>query len=1262
MENLELTFQAENQELTATNFTPPLFVASNTVAWIKAKFSLGTNWDCWSLGAVKAMWKFKGEVYSAVLDAEGVCTIPHEVLGEMTGEVKVNLVASSIEDDEVVERMTTYPLYALNVNKKAEVEGDNSVAITPSEYEQFVEDVQEYAQEAYDAKLDAESAQHYAEQAQEGAESAQRLAESAEDDAVTAKGLAENAQTGAENAQRLAESAKDDAIQAKNDAQGYANSASNSATASETNALKSEGYAVGEQDGVPVASGSPYYENNAKYFKEQAEAVAELIPTPTESDYGKTLLVSEEGEYEISDLVKVTELDHLYGAGNTVTRPDGTSYTIDVVGNLNQIDGSTARDRMFGADVVIGDYNQVKGETLLSIIGGHYNDVDGAYVGTIFGSNNKVKVAEGEHNQLYPTVVGSDNEILPEAGEWFNDVVIVGNALKAGERGQTLLGIYNEPIDTQKVIVVGDGTSDANRHNAVVIKQEDGEYSVKLNNTEVTESELAQLQTLKQDIIDLLPTDTASGEIASFPDGANQVPMLSLVADIEPIQAGTPTFYGTEQTPYLLKSIPNGNTESMTKIVGGTVNVNQLQNPSWIIDALVGVTATINNGRVIASGTTSDAGNILFSQRTLSQIELIGGHKYLMVGWDKHLGGQVYFYNPNYPTLYAFSGITNTQVATIINSTITGNCSLVFNCGANVEIDVDVTPQLIDLTAFFGSSAIADYLYTLESGTAGAGIAKLREWGFVSGTYVPYNTGTLVSVRGLTYHKTFDADNNLLGETALDSSVILRGIPKLDAGNNLYYDGDEYASNGTVTRRYGIVDLGTLNWTYDSTNSIFKAQVSGAKAFQTKNIIDMVCAKYTVVGSNNTSAYSTNDRVLWHGTASTPQCYIKDSAYTDATTFTTDMSGVYLVYELATPTTSQATPYTSSLPIVAGGTEQFVGSDLPVGNSTTYHDVFPISGRTEVTVERTGKNLCDGTAYPIALNSGLPFLVSTTAVTSPRTVPAPYQGVGFVAKVKAGTTYVASTDLEGNVTRIYWGIYSSLSDMTDRTNCLQYNSTNNGVISVDYDGYLLFARYGTANQVVTWSYAQLEVGSTATAYEPYTTPLTITTQLGQTVYGGTLDVVSGRLVVDRAMVDLGTLNWLYSSGTQRMYSTGINSVSKHPTSDTVVANILCENYATDTDAHTASHTSDKICALGSTGILYVYDSAYTDAVTFKIAMNRVQLVYELATPITVQLTPTEVKTLLGTNNVWADSGEVEVTYKADIQKYIDKQISAVLNA
>lgn len=41
-------------------------------------------------------------------------------------------------------------------------------------------------------------------------------------------------------------------------------------------------------------------------------------------------------------------------------------------------------------------------------------------------------------------------------------------------------------------------------------------------------------------------------------------------------------------------------------------------------------------------------------------------------------------------------------------------------------------------------------------------------------------------------------------EYPLDSTLILRGIPKLDADDSLYYDGDTYESDGTVTRNYGI--------------------------------------------------------------------------------------------------------------------------------------------------------------------------------------------------------------------------------------------------------------------------------------------------------------------------------------------------------------------------------------------------------------------------------------------------------------------------
>ena len=49
------------------------------------------------------------------------------------------------------------------------------------------------------------------------------------------------------------------------------------------------------------------------------------------------------------------------------------------------------------------------------------------------------------------------------------------------------------------------------------------------------------------------------------------------------------------------------------------------------------------------------------------------------------------------------------------------------------------------------------------------------------------------------------------------------------------------------------------------------------------------------------------------------------------------MSGVYLVYELATPTTSYAEPFESPQVVDASGTEEFVTTtNVPVGNNTKY--------------------------------------------------------------------------------------------------------------------------------------------------------------------------------------------------------------------------------------------------------------------------------------------------------------------------------------
>ena len=148
-----------------------------------------------------------------------------------------------------------------------------------------------------------------------------------------------------------------------------------------------------------------------------------------------------------------------------------------------------------------------------------------------------------------------------------------------------------------------------------------------------------------------------------------------------------------------------------------------------------------------------------------------------------------------------------------------------------------------------------------------------------------------------------------------------------------------------------------------------------------------------------------------------------------------------------------------------------------------------------------------------------------------------------------------------------------------------------------------------------------------------------------TVYGGTLDVTTGKLTVDRAMVDLGTLTW-YTAASQRITRfrapvIGIKQIG----SPNVLGAIVCSSYATKTANQTYTG-SLGISLQQNANDVYIYDpqkEAFS-AADFKSAMSGVQLVYELATPQTYQLTPTEVTTLLGDNTIWADTGDVTVTY------------------
>jgi len=175
----------------------------------------------------------------------------------------------------------------------------------------------------------------------------------------------------------------------------------------------------------------------------------------------------------------------------------------------------------------------------------------------------------------------------------------------------------------------------------------------------------------------------------------------------------------------------------------------------------------------------------------------------------------------------------------------------------------------------------------------------------------------------------------------LDSSVILRGIPKVGA-NGVYWDGDRYLPDGTVERRYGVIDMGTMNWGRSQLGSSgFYFFYSGMYSLENKPkylASGLTSNCYTVSVSGAGAAWNYEDRTLVIGNSSTyPVAYIRDDSFTDASAFTAAMQGVLLVYELAEPTTETAQPYHSTQWVSDWGTEEFVSTGIvPVGSETRY--------------------------------------------------------------------------------------------------------------------------------------------------------------------------------------------------------------------------------------------------------------------------------------------------------------------------------------
>lgn len=280
-------------------------------------------------------------------------------------------------------------------------------------------------------------------------------------------------------------------------------------------------------------------------------------------------------------------------------------------------------------------------------------------------------------------------------------------------------------------------------------------------------------------------------------------------------------------------------------------------------------------------------------------------------------------------------------------------------------------------------------------------------------------------------------------------------------------------------------------------------------------------------------------------------------------------------------------------------------------------NVRPIKGRDSATVERCGENLLDEARFPIIKNN------NNIKIASKITLPA---GTYTVCVLSVATAVCANG-----------------ADAEHTYNSNKHTFTLARQTAIQPDSYWVQGRPEKDEKI--W----IVEGNEWRAYTHYTGQ-TSTLTLPRTIYGGTVDAVTGEgQETWQAKSFNGTENWaLYDDGSSaKFFYTADYTVDSEPL-DTI-----------------CSHFSKAAFTRGT--IIRVYTSVFTDLDAYKdyltaqyAAGTPVQIAYKLATPTPFTATGAQpIPALPGVNTVLTDADSATVTGRADPIKRITDLEDAV---
>lgn len=287
---------------------------------------------------------------------------------------------------------------------------------------------------------------------------------------------------------------------------------------------------------------------------------------------------------------------------------------------------------------------------------------------------------------------------------------------------------------------------------------------------------------------------------------------------------------------------------------------------------------------------------------------------------------------------------------------------------------------------------------------------------------------------------------------------------------------------------------------------------------------------------------------------------------------------------------------------------------------TPYENLCPISGRSSVTAVRDGKNLCDEVFEDGYIKASGEAGTYANAIRSRNFNPC-VPSESYYYKITSGISGV----------NIAW--YDAEKNFIQRD-----NDKANTIITAPSNACffkLSIYNYKTVNPTYS-NDVSINYPSTATAYEPYQ-GISVTLSLGQTVYRGSVEVVSGAMVVTNVYKAFAVNDMNNSEAYPGWRGFGIRDI--YGGNQQRAISYLCDSFRGKTVG---------INTMGANDILFLSTAQWgvTNQTEFKQVYGGLVfgMLLTLATPQTIQLSTNQIEMLMRNNTVWSDAGVVTLNY------------------